>query len=134
MVTRSLGPPNDISRDAVVFATRPRAAVVCGVWLDLTYVVVYILSYTTDVRPAPGRRRSPRRGVCQAAPPPAAAESFAAEHGAEAVLVSTHNGMALTYARQLRRALQERSNRFLCYALHAPCTGRIERFCNQSSR
>ena len=28
MVTRSLGPPNDISRDAVVFATRPRLVTV----------------------------------------------------------------------------------------------------------
>lgn len=33
---------------------------------------------------------------------------LASEHGADAILISTHNGMALTYARKLRAALSER--------------------------
>ena len=62
-------------------------------------------------RPAPGRRRSPRRGVCQAAPPPAAAESFAAEHGGSLVRHRITTGYAqLSYA-QVRGGRRARGGR-----------------------
>ena len=57
VVTRSLGPPNDISRDAVVFATRPRLVPVPHE-PSLTHTYISHPRHTGVLRGSVGRRRA----------------------------------------------------------------------------
>ena len=57
MVTRSLGPPNDISRDGVVFATRPRLVPVPHE-PSLTHTYISHPRHTGVLRGSVGRRRA----------------------------------------------------------------------------